>query len=236
MEEFEVLLQSEGSSNDTYITVQDIRDEGVSITDANDEKLLQKIIMWQEFIDQITGQFFLPKTKTLYLDGNNSDILFFGIPIISIEYIKINDSEDELEEDYVVVYNRDYPKDRFNPRIKLKTLDSSNIYSGSSCRRIFEKGKQNQIIKGVFGFVDQSGNPPQMIKYAHRKLVIKDLSNLANRDHSVGKTIIEEKTDKHSVKFSSSSSSHLSITGDKEIDEILMMYRRPIKAIVAIGN
>jgi len=247
-EDFEVLISSVGSSGDTYISIQDLRDEGLLEADYSDTIILTSIELWQAMIERITRQWFTPRTLVLSVDGTNCDTLHFGVPIIEIEYLRLNNSTTDLNTDYYRVYNgSSYPDDRRNPRIKLRSLSEySDIYTAPASSRsmIFRKGRQNQEIKGTFGFVESDGQPPKPIQRALTKLVIEKLVNRAytppNTPHPfmppiVGGTMIIEKTDGHSREFSDNRKMGYrrplgfdGITFDPEILDIIRHYRAPI--------
>lgn len=242
-EDVEILVQSAGSSTDTYITVQDVRDAGVAQSDYGDATVLAAIITWQAFLDRACRQWFIPKALTLNVDGNDSDTLFLGVPIISISSLKINGSDDELDPDYYKVYNsRSYPDDRRNPRIKLTRNDESrDIFSMPYQYDIlkFRKGRQNQIIVGTFGFTEEDGSVPELIKRALLKLVIEKLTNPVYGNAPSGVTppallasVIEEVTDGHKIKYAETTSPGKlglsGITSDQEILTIIKFYKAPI--------
>jgi hypothetical protein len=246
-EDFEVLVQSAGSSVDTYISIQDIRDQGLLEADYDDETVLAAIEMWQAFIDRACRQWFNPRSLILSVDGTDSDTLHFGVPIISISYIKINDSTTELDTSLYKVYNRlnDF-SDRWNPRIKLvNSLEYTDIFTAPITGRslIFRKGRQNQVISGVFGYVEDDNSPPKLIQRALTKLVIEKLTTplYSTSGFSTGTippilgNILEEWTDGHKIKYSAPGGTTKpiaqglrGITNDPEILNILKLYKAPI--------
>lgn len=246
-EDFEVLVQSAGSSADTYCTVQDIRDEGLDASVADDAKVLAYIETWQQFIDRACRQWFNARAMILQVDGNDADALFLSVPIIQVDYLKINNSAEELDANLWRAYTgRVYPDDRRNPRIKLVGPDEwRNIYVPASRmpgRLKFRKGRQNQEIKGIFGFTEENGSTPKLIQRALIKLVIEKLSAPLYSSGGSSSTvpailgpILEEETDDHRIKYgqaggeTSARRTGLSgITQDPEILDILRLYKGPI--------
>ncbi len=244
LEDFEVLVQSGGSSVDTYIAIQDVRDAGLLEADWDDATVLAAIEMWQAFLDRACRQWFVPKAMILQVDGTDSDALHFGVPIISIDYVKLNNDTAELNTDYYRVYTgRGYPDDRRNPRIKLVSGGDFDIYTQpmSSGRMKFRKGRQNQEIKGVFGFTEEDGSVPKMIKRALLKLVVEKLTRPVYGDivgtpapPLVG-AVIDEWTDGHKLKTQAAGGEIkprapglIGITGDQEILDIIKLYKAPI--------
>lgn len=241
-EDFEVLVQSAGSTTDTYITIQDIRDLGVLETDYDDATVLAYINMCQALIDRACRQWFCPKALIIEVDGTDSDLLAFGVPIISIDYVMINGSDEELNSDYYKVYNSNtYPDDRRNPRIKLvRNNNQRSIFTQVNDRLIFRKGRKNQIVKGTFGFIEEDGSTPLLIKRAMKKLVIEKMINqpifgssaVATTPPILG-SVIEEWTDGHKLKYDTTEtaeqrSGYSGLTSDPEILDIIKLYRAPI--------
>lgn len=250
-EDFTILMAA-GDTIDTYITVQDIRDEGILEADHDDDKVLSYIKTWQVVLERACRQWFNERSLTLELDGNESDLLLLGIPIIEIEYIRINGQTTNLDSSYYKVYNNKggYPDDRRNPKIKLVNSVSRNIFAfrnASSTKLIFEKGQKNQIIKGTFGFVESNGATPDPIKRALTKLVIEKLTAPIYSPTGVTAppivgAVIEEWTDGHKIKYgvaggeTTKKTYGLSgITSDPEILDIIKMYRAPRAINAAAG-
>lgn len=243
-EDFEVLHQSAGGSTDTYISIADIRAEGLAEADYSNTKVLAYIETWQAFLERATRQWFVPRALILEVDGTNSDALHFGVPIISIDYIRINGDTTDLDESQYKVYSENsYPDNRRNPRIKLvQGWETSNIYTRSSPngRLLFRKGRKNQVIKGTFGFVESDGSVPKPIKRALTLLVIEKLTNPAygTPDPDVPPllgNLLEEWTDGHRMKYGAVGGETdkrkpglSGITSNPEILDIIKLYRAPI--------
>jgi hypothetical protein len=244
-EDFEVLVESSGSSVDTYISIQDVRDEGLSATTYPDAKVLSYIETWQAFLDRACRQWFLPKALVLQVDGTDSDAIHFGVPIISIDYVKLNGSPTALGTDLYKVYSEiTYPDNRRNPRIKLigDEMDDISIFSRplGYGKLKFRKGRKNQEIKGVFGYVEADSSVPKLIKRALLKLVIEKLTvplygtSSAPVPALVG-SILSETTDGPSREYGQAggetkprAAGLLGITNDPEILGIVKLFRAPI--------
>lgn len=247
-EMFEVVASSSGSTVDTYITLSDVRDAGLLIADYPDDTVVAAIELWQAMLERICRQWFNPRTLTLRVDGTDSDTIHTGVPIISIEYVKLNNDTAELDTDYYKVYNgRSYPDDRRNPRIKLCSINEyADIFTApiSAGRMKFRKGRQNQEIKGVFGFVEENMLPPKPIQRALLKLVIEKLIRPVYTAPGTAPVtvppllaglVVEEATDGHRVKYGETykvaerrAVGFSGITQDPEIIDILRMYRAPL--------
>lgn len=238
-----------------YITVQDVRDAGIP-TEGNggptDAVITAQIAIWQEFLDRACRQWFSSKTLTFNVDGNDSRVLFFGVPIISIDYIKLNDSTEELSTDYYRVYNdKIMPEDRRNPRIKLIEATNRDIYRGIGMNEQylrFRRGVQNQEIKGDFGYLEEGGTVPLLIQRALLKLVVEKLTNPVVPGSAssampppppIVAGVIEEWTDGHKMKYSDAIKSKKyglsGITQDQEILDIIKLYKAPIGIATPAG-
>lgn len=243
-EDFTMLVVNGGGGGDNYISVQDVRDAGLLEADFPDAVVLAAIEMWQAFLDRACRQWFSSKALILQVDGTDSDALHFGVPIIAIDYVKLNNDTAELNTDYYRVYaGRNYPDDRRNPRIKLVSADDFDIYTQpmSSGRMKFRKGRQNQEISGTFGFVEEDGLAPKMIQRALLKLVVEKLTTPIYGD-PVGTpapplvgAVIDEWTDGHKLKTAQAGGAIsprkpglVGITDDQEILTIIKLYRAPL--------
>lgn len=232
-----------------YITIQDIRDAGVPEADYDDDAVTAAITTWQPFIDRACRQWFESREMTLLIDGNDSDTLHFGVPIIDIEYVKLNNSTDELDTDKYKIYNRaDDFIDRMNPRIQLvntSTFDR-DIFASYWSKRVFVRGTKNQEIKGTFGYLESDGSTPQLIQRALTLLVIEKLTQplylssatptlpAGSVPASVG-SLLEEKTDDHKRRYADvygetkpRAAGLKGITNNPEILGILKLYKAPI--------
>lgn len=235
-----------------YITVQDIRAAGVPESEASDKVVKAQITMWQQFIERATRQWFEPRDAQFNVDGNGSDTLLFGVPIIDINEIRINDSTTALDPTMYRVYNANpYPDDRKNPRIKLTRNETRDVFISpilTGSRFAFRKGRQNQYIDGTFGYVEADGTTPELIKHALTKLVVEKIRSRpgakpASSVNPIVGLVLEEWTDGHKVKFSQPGGETgarapglTGITQDQEILDIIKLYKGPIGiAVPAAG-
>jgi len=259
-EEFEVFdtltatgpgLYGTGTVQNLYVTVQDIRDCGIDSSTASDAQVEAALVASQSFIEKATRQWFNPREVTFKADGNNADTLFLSVPIISVNYVKLNSSTDELGTDLYEVYNSIYPEDdRQNPKISLKR-QTGDIYAtpATSFDRplMFLKGRRNQEISGTFGYVEADGSTPEQIKRALKILVVERLTSpIYLPAGTVAPTpppsapagdVIAEDTDGHRIKYSfvkfSDERPGLSgITSNREVLATLRIYRAPLSLAV----
>jgi len=245
-EDFEILPESAGGTEDWYITVQDVRNAGLSAEDYPEAKVVAAIELWQRFLERACRQWFNARTLTFQVDGNDSDTLLFGVPIISIDYLKLNGSDSELDTAYYKSYSgNSYPDDRANPCIKLiGPFECRNIFTGplEGTRMRFLKGRKNQEIKGTFGYVEEDGQTPKMISRALLLLVCEKLITPAFPEaagssilHPSSVSVQSETTDGHSISyktlisnFQTRRSGLSGITQNAEVLDIIKLYRAPL--------
>lgn len=229
----------QGDVDPLYVSIQDMRDEGVPTT-ISDDTLLERIRIYQRVIESITRQWFVPREVTWEFDGNGTTLAQFPVPIISVTALYVNDdfSTALVEGTDFELYDgrgESTRDDRRNPRIKLITGETS-IFAGTGSVRnrgtVFEVGEKNCRVEGTFGFVEADGCVPAPISYALKKLVVRSARPLwSSGGVAVAGPIIEEETDRHRRKYSDPALSTKAWsptgTGDREVDAILAMYRAP---------
>jgi hypothetical protein len=230
-----------GDASTLYVDVDDIRGEGVLVSVADDDRVLELISTWQQFIERETRNWFRPRELDWYLDGNGTTLLQLPVPIISVSGLYVNDDfVTPLETDAYRVYNgrgEEGRDDRRNPRIKLATGDTSIFAGTGPVRRdsitTFEVGEKNQRVVGSFGYVEPDGSVPGPIRYALKKLVVRSARPLAGSGGGgagPAGPVIEEETDRHRKRWADPfvSSKAWSVSGDPEVDQILAAYRAPL--------
>lgn len=209
-----------------------------TVPKAYGEQLIKQAM---DLIDERTGQFFNKRTATVKLEGNNTSLMHFPVPIISIDELLINSTKTELKEgedfDYVAFTGRQRPQDdRRNPRIKLNIgRGRGDIYSGSLVSRVFRKGTLSQFT-GSFGFLEPDGSTPALVKKAVTILVMEDVSEPVGKTQSTttgAGPLKRLKVDLHEKEFFESSQNKASVnssdSGNEEVDRIIALYRSPIR-------
>ncbi len=251
-EEFEVLSVSVPGANEIYCTVQDIRDEGITVAQASDGFILKRLVDASRFIDKITGRFFLPHTEEYFLDGRGHSQMLLEEPIIAIAEVEvtvegINFTDAPLDLNDVAVYNRHLsqnltrPDDRDNPRIAFKRSDKEFARLHALLgQRVFYKGRQNIRVSGVFGYTDpdgtSTGKTPDLIGKACKLITIQSIAPFgdleASQEAASAGNIRRLKTRDQEIEYQNVKGvGELSVgpfTGDFRIDNILLMYMRPM--------
>lgn len=194
------------------------------------------------FIDRHTRQWFNARTfddsKPVLMEGNNSETLFFPVPILEITAIRKESGSEILDPTFYQVFNgRDFPDDRRNPMIKLRREDDDVLFvsSGKWMRGV------RAVITGIFGYLEADGSTPLMIQRATLKLsLIYALKTLGESASSAAEgadvgPIKREKTDLHEIEYfdartggKDSTNDGTGLSGDDEIDDIIAAFKGPI--------
>jgi len=190
-----------------------------------------------DFIDEFTGQFFNLRAAIVRLEGNNTPTMWLPVPIIEIRELVINSTSNALVEgednDFVAFKGRSRPQDdRRNPRIKLNVGSGrDNIFSGALTNRVFVKETLTKI-DGDFGFLEENGSTPSLIKRATELLsIIQINSPTAQATSSSTGPLKRLKIDLHEQEFFElkDSTARGSLSGNSEVDRILAKYQAPIR-------
>ena len=220
----------QGSDPGLYVNIIDIRNEGIDEFELSDARAISLSAGWQQWFNHRTGQFFIPRELDFKIDGDGSRVLWLPFPVIELTALYINESTTALDPTSYTVYNRYFPQDdRKNPRIKLKGQTSSIYgYSGN----LFSVGDQNQRLVGTFGYVEEDGSTPHLVKREILTLINATKENMGDGEIDVLKSgrIIEEVTDRHRVRYADlwDKLKSWQPTGLTEVDEALRIYRRPV--------
>lgn len=223
----------QGIDGGLYCTLQDIRDEGITVTELSDDRALKLSALWQKWFEDATGNFFTPKELTVDLDGDGSRMLLLPVPVIDVTELYVNDEfTTPIDSTNYVVYNARGPvqDDRRNPHIMLKRSSGSVFISAGGK---FAIGDKNQRIVGTWGFTEADGSTPPAVSHAILVLVIltKELLPDSQIDQfSVGR-IVEEVTDRHRIKHSDlfDTMGSWGPTGITEVDLAIRKYRCPMR-------
>jgi hypothetical protein len=195
----------------TYIVPQDLYDEGLNQLLYSPSLVQKKINFVTSYVERITSQFFEPRTKTVLLDGDNSDLIVLPIFCIELTEIKIFDDIQDLSK--FTLYNSFVPDDRDYPKVI----------------GYFPKGNRNISFTGSFGYVEFDLSTPEPILFVIKDLVTRLLTEGIRAVTNAN--ITSEVADGHSYSLNGSMLSG-SLTGINELDMILQHYTR--RSIVTI--
>lgn len=237
-----------------YCTVDDLRAEGVGPEVADDLRLLEAIETAGRQIEAWTGNVFEPRYMELALAGRGSFVLLLDLPIVAIESVKIQNDfvpfDLAPDETVVTVFNRHLrqrllaPDDRQNPKIELGSRFGpySRVYESgprTNDGSIFPRGRQNVLVRGVFGYTEpdgsSTGRTPAEIRRCAMRLALREVPALTSgdaEDAAQRGRIRSESTDGQSYSIGELAGYEV-ITGDSEIDRVLVHYRRTVVTAVA---
>lgn len=224
-----------------YCGLGELRDEGLASTEMSDARALGAIMRASMFVERVTGRFFEPRYQTLLASGSGREALLLESPIIGIDDVSFESSYESAgslldDESALRVFNRHLvggPDDRISPKIELYTDFGAPFVPSLGYR--FGRGAKNIRVRGVFGYTDFNGSPwgatPEDIRRVTQMLVIRDVAKLRDtdgrEDARLRGRLVSERTRDQSYQLTSAKELGLAtgITGDPEIDQVLLAYR-----------
>lgn len=207
-----------------YVTLGYARELGRIPATVTDATLTTLIAFWSSVVESYTRVFFEERDLTLYLDGRGSSALFLQFPIISVDELYVNESDDALDSKYYKVYT-----DPKNPIIKLKSDNASyrSIFDIGYIDR-FEIGEQNQKVVGKFGWIE-NGEAPLSVQGAIVRLVAIDAKQGTYRDpmQMLRTNILEEWTDGHRLVYGKKGQTTDHMIPDPIAKSLLKRFKAP---------
>lgn len=245
------VVQHEGLALGGYAHVSDLRAEGVTVEKASGARLARLIRDASDYIERATGTWFEPRPSTHTLDGNGRDTLFLQVPAIGLDSVTLTSFGVTQEVDSTAYRLYGWwtsPKDRWTPRIvRVSALQGSPLVpayawtgAGYAIAPVWPPLRQNVLVKGVFGYLEQDGSPaggaPSLIRKACMMLVVRNLAPLGDQDATFERKnkhrIVSERTREQSYELAKGGGAtgdgrEAPFTGDPEIDQLLDAYSRP---------
>lgn len=222
----------------SVVSLQDVRDEGVTVTMASDAKVNRYIEIYEAAFNEACGQWFEERPYVVTFDGRETSVEFFQVPIIAITLLEdLGDgSQDPIEispDDYRVYAGRNpiVGDDRRNPKIVMT--------NGRFCL-----GRQRWRATGTFGYLDENDAAPGDVHEAMLILIIEKLltPKLADSQGILNQQLLppngqvvltEEVTDDHKRKWSytgpkqSKSSAYAGLTSNPFVISTIKKYKAP---------
>ena len=213
----------------TYATVADMRAEGVNDDAATDARLGASLEEASRTIDRLTGWFFEPRRETVRLSGRNAPTIELPFPPIQIDHVRVGGGlwmaavDLPISPELMWIVGAPVRPDFDVPHITLRFGYA------------FPLGQGNVAIEGLFGYTEPDGTPtgrtPLAIKRATMILALRSLPGVgdveARSENWRRHRLIEERTRDQSYRLAPPPLS-TSLTGEPEVDEILVHYRRPL--------
>lgn len=233
-----------------YAIPSDLRDEGVHVNDATDARLLKLLSMQARYIERITLRSFRPVYKVAVFDGSGGRQCLLGEPLIALAGVAIGQPViTEVERASFRIFNRHLangmidPDDRADPKIEFAhssdllqgrrggAVSGSPLFGVPWRDHFFPQTVQGITVRGVWGYTDFDGSPtgctPELIAHAQKLLVIRELPTMAgcgDREDSRSRHRITSETTRDQS-YVKQAEIETPFTGDREIDDILMIYR-----------
>lgn len=219
-----------------YATVADVRAEGLTAAEADDARVEALLDLVSAYIERVTGVWFDRRVGlTMRLDGSGSPVLELPQPPVTVTEVRVDGAV--LAADRYVIRNRPETDDRWYPRLELVSgpvtrLERARL-GGTAWRPVWPRGEQNIEVVGDWGFVEADGSTPPLIRRAAVLLVL-GLGRPAwsGRAERRGARIRSETLGQYSYTLDALAGG-ANLTGDPEVDAILLHYRRP--AVVVAG-
>ena len=203
-----------------YATLTDLRAEGVGETQAGDARLEALLAEATAFIDAACGWWFEPREAVLRLDGRGTPTIEPPVPPIRLDALRLGSTALSIAPAHLVVVGAPVAPGFDGPRFTRR--------HGA----VFPRGRGNVEALGLWGYTEadgtQDGRTPLAIRRVALTLVLRWLAPLAGPDADDARhrwRVIEERTRDQSYKLAPGASGPL--TGDPDIDGVLLRYRRP---------
>jgi hypothetical protein len=212
-----------------YATVADMRAEGVTQDVASDARLELALDEATRTIDRLTGWFFEPRHETVRLSGRNTPTIELPFPPLELEHVRVGGGfwmpayDIPLTPDLIWVVGAPIRADFDGARITLRFGYA------------FPLGQGNIEVIGTFGYTEPDGTPrgrtPLPIRRAAMILALRTLPAVSDvetrEDIRRRPRIVEERTRDQAYRLSPAPLT-TQLTGEPEVDDILLRYRRPL--------
>lgn len=217
-----------------YATLQQVRDEGLTVAEAADGRVNALLIEATLTIDRITGQFFETRAITMEIYGRGIKWLHlpvFAQTVTAVRFLdRSNSTTTVVPATAYHVFDRFFPDDRYNPRLELlvdEVIPPTQI-------SFWARGSAYEV-DATWGWVESDNSTPAQITRACILLVVMWAGELADPDTEMDR----RSSDLESIQVQGrreqygGPTSIGTITGSVEVDRILAAYRRPIEVLAA---
>ncbi len=239
-----------------YCTIADVRAEGFTIAAWPDAQVQAGIDAASALIDRICGQWFEPRYVRQLMSGRGHDRLWFDVPICTVMRVILDgDTMDDPATDLEIA-NRHLtrgeqdPDDRRAPELAWVSdyYDSSSRACGAG--RFLER-RRNVEILGVFGCTElppgeMAGEYSEQVPYSYgvtpwairracllltiRRFMRLEATGDALLSYQAGRVAGESTRDQsYSLGAPVGQDGAYGLTGDLEVDNLLMLYPPPLR-------
>jgi hypothetical protein len=213
----------------SYASIADLRAEGVTEAAASDLRLGFALEEASRTIDRLTGWFFEPRNEVIRLSGRNTSTIELPFPPIALTHVRVGGGfwmpayDIPLEPELVWIVGAPIRADFDVPRITLRFGYA------------FPWGQGNVEVEGTFGYTEPDGTPqgrtPLAIRRATMILALRSIPGVgdveAREDNWRRPRLVEERTRDQSYRLAPPVPA-TDLTGEPEVDQILIRYRRPL--------
>lgn len=235
---FNMLALSHAFDRQTYLDLQDIRDEGLTTSDVSDARAARLLPFLRDIVEEHCGRRFYPRDLTIRRDGNAGLTMFLPEPIVGMREILYGSAQTVFDPTYVVLnYVREGNERKAYrlPTVSLMTDDASgDIFTRlDSDVSGWAQGTDNHRFSGVFGCVDAQHECPALVREAMLRMLVLYAPTLVVGGDGAVRTegiVSSETVDKHRVSFASNPKPFTSIhklLRDAAVAEMLAPFRAP---------
>ena len=212
-----------------YITVADLRNEGVADPPYSTEHVEERITLACAAIDQMTSCFFEARAAhVVQVNGRGHDTLFLPYPpctessITKVELRSVSASGStwaEVDADLYEVVMPVFPDGRYNPKVVHLT-------------GAWPKGERNVRLTGTFGFVESDGTTtPPGIRDLALRIAVWNMKLIGDESAQRQDKIVEESLRDYRYKLADPKTSSGSFN-DPKIDNRISIFRmRRMRAV-----
>ncbi len=240
-----------------YCTVYDLTEMGLpsTVTPARAQKMIVLASKYAEIYTGRGPYAFDPQYKTIEVDGSSARAILLGEPIVALEGVQMTivsafgQSNLSIISQALRIYNRHLtsnltiPDDRNSPKVEFIHGDDLNGIGSASTNNtasgyrldtlVWPRGNKNAQFIGLFGYTEWDGSfvgcTPTMLREAVKLLVFRNLVATCTDDREAVKRshrIIQENTRDQGFQYSQPWLKGY-LTGDAEIDNLLLAFMRP---------
>ena len=204
------------------LSLDKLRERGFLEEDYSDAELRDAESFAWEIINLFTNRQYENQNLTMLLDGMGTKTLLLDMAISEITSVEEDSLGTLTENTDFVVYNRNVPDDRVNPKLVLLN------------NKLWPRGNQNVTVVGRFGYTDpksSDGHPPlPLIEVAMRfiSFTFENLLEEGERDVNIVSSkrgVQKEVTDRWSYDRYDRKQVY-SFLDDAFVNGILLMYRK----------
>lgn len=200
-----------------YVSIQDMRDQGVSVAMAADAKITAAVADASARAEAAARTWWESRTKTLYFSGSGHSSLNLDIPLLTLTSVTING---------VAVTDVVSRPDPITGRT-YRLVRSTDL--------AFPFGSENIVIVGTFGTMDMSGSTPATpadIKMAIARWAYLLLALVTDEDMAQERRFMTSTSVNVVGRSQGRGPLTAPLSGDPEVDRIIASYRRARVAVI----